>query len=283
MQPVTGAHDVYAGNPPLPDNNTYGDIGVSAPTVGSNWTSELYALPATSVISCINALKATPPSNGSGWYISDQIVVIQRAIANLASFYGRGGSSLFSLPSLNALNEYFLQQSVLTVSTTPTDILWGKSVLSLNGGADRSYPAGTATGTPQTYTPSASIQFSVDAPGFSRARFSGYYRPCVLMQLTLGLSAVSGAPTSATVSMYINGVLVRTTSGLSVTGSTILYCFSIKGLGDFTSQHPPDNNSADSYNGWSNPAVSFKVSVNAGSVTVNTSTKLADVVLNYPV
>lgn len=224
-------------------------------------------------------------SDAHGWYIpigagENKIFVLTRN----ASYQATVPGTIPMFPVITP-DEFFLPQGDLLCPVgSQTDILWGQSKLSGSGGASRSYPAGSLLGDPQPYPPSPIVRFDGAAPGFNAARFHmPYYRPTILLIAQISVSNTSTIATSLTIRLYIDNTLVRTTSGVPVSGGNIYYAFSVKDLGDFTSQRPPDNNPADDLNGWPVPNVRIAVEPIGGDVTVLSSSKLEDYVVNYPV
>lgn len=267
--------DLVAGqDPPTPADGTYHSY-VSA-TPGLVYTS-------TSLINDID----TPPSwtlacpiaapFGSGWQIDDVLAVVTRN-AQYQAYFGVPGNFVLVSP-----DEYFTKSAAqVNITSSETDITWDLVKRSSSGGADPSYPNTNAIGNPAPITSTATLLYSSNAPGFDKARFPfGIYRPCILLYLQAAPYTVSGSPTTLTFRLYINSVLVSTASSAISTGKAF-WAFSVKGVGDYGTARPPQNNPGDSLNGWSAPIVRLTAQADAGTVGLGTSTKLMDYVLLYP-
>lgn len=218
----------------------------------------------------------------TGWGINTTIALLTRSPQLTASPpFSSGGA-----PSIITPDEYFTLQTSQTVTTTETSISWGAVKLTDQGAASRDvYPQPTVLGGQTNYTPSTSIQFSSNAPGFEKRRFlnPNVYRPFILCQLQLNCTIRSGSPTALTVKMYINNTLVRTTTSVPVNGGLILYGFSILNLGTFSEFRPPDNDSNNDLEGWPNPSMRISVATDTGEVQIISTTKLYEIVMQYPV
>jgi len=237
------------------------------------WTGNYYGnnKPAFTISTC------TEPVVLKGWQVSDQAIVLERNQEYFAEGVNGGGGARTNVVFPD---EYFQLDDTQTI-TSETDLLWGSVKLSGSGAADRvQYPAPSVLGSAVDFGPASTLYFSREAPGFDRTRFlpPNPYRPTILLSLR---PIAQGTATSVSYKLYINGTFVRAISLATNTQGRLLWAFSIKGLGDFSSLRPPDNNSSDDYDGW--PGVTIKISAtpNTGAVAIGSGTQLNDWVINY--
>lgn len=240
-------------------------------TVGSVWTSDTIAesddTPVPNPIA----------SNGAyGWEVSEVVVILERKVS-FPAYVAKRPQLQTAIPQ-----EYFTKSEDQTASGE-TNITWDMVRTTSAGGADPSYPAPASNGSAVATASSVNLQYSSLSPGFNKSRFLGYYRPTILLRLSLMTTALSGSPASLTVKLYINNTVVQTIAGVALTNVILYWAFSIKDVGEFTDNRPPQNNPADNLNGWTSPVVKISVTPNTGTVSIGAATTLYDVVLNYPV
>ncbi len=279
IQTQATAGGVFTGGPFAISGNYY-DCGLTV-TVGSVWTSDDYTYGVDFIKSPFIATAPTVTggfaATAYGWEVLGSSVILEKKQPYIAlgPYNTTKGSSVITP------NEDFSLQADQT-ATGETDISWGTVKLSESGGASRAYPQPTATGSAVNFGPSTSLNFNQEAPGFDKARFKGSYRPVILATLSLACFPIAGVATSVTVKLYINGTLVRTTTGISPNGGVIPYAFSILDVGDFSDVRPPDNDASNQLDGWAAPSVRITVTPDAGSLTISKNTLLQDYVLPYP-
>lgn len=214
-----------------------------------------------------------------GWKITNQQLVCQRYLVHVAAFNGTGGGSN---PPMNGMGEYFSKSSQQTITSTESNISWDLVKTDSSGGAV-GYPPPGPIGNAVSITGSTSINYGEAAPGFDRSRFIGSYRPCILLRFNPAIGKPVGTTaTSITATLYINGNSVASKTSSSLESVEFSWAFSINGVGDFGDSRPPQNNSLDSYNGWVSPSVRIGVKCDSGTLDILKSTKLSDIVVNYP-
>lgn len=242
------------------------------PETGEVWTSDYVGESRPTFTK--NCPLSTP--YGTSWIVNEHIVVIERDVTNFASTGNESGFGSIILP-----DEYFLIEEE-TTTTGELSLSWGSVKRApSDGAADPSYPLPTATGEAVAITPSTSVNYSASAGGFSKSRFKEYYRPCILLSLELNTTNSDTSATS-TVKLYINATLVSTITGVPAAGGKLRWAFSILDVGDYGTARPPQNDPNNSLKGWPAPSVRVTVTPSSGNLSINSTTKLLDYVVNYP-
>lgn len=275
--PFTYYAPTYYGSPPV---NTWVSIGIQ--TAGIPYTAPMSSV--TNDYAAIIAQLVTAIVIAEfcvGWEVLDSVAAID---IDPFTHLARGPTGQTQAISLITPDEYFsLQGDQTGITTSPVDVSWDIVKLTSSGGASRAYT--TTDGSPVNITPTTTLDYRSDTPGFSAERFgtNSYYRPVILLVFSPDTTATAGSPTELTVKFYVNGTLVRTTTSVPLTGGSIYYGFSIEGVGNFTDKRPPDNDPNDNLDGWPLPTIRFTVQTDTGTVKLNAGTSVLDYVLQYPV
>lgn len=244
------------------------------PEIGENWTG-------SQVGSIQHDLTATGTTVGtisrSGWVVNSMRAILYRNQQYEA--FGPGSPS--ANPQVGIKDEFFRSTQLQSV-TSETSISWNQVKLGEFGAISRnaySFPNGEIN----SITATTGMVFNNSNNSFIRLQERGQNKPFVLGILNLQTTITSGSPTSLTLKLYINETLVTTNSGVSLSNAVLVIGFSFKGLGEFGTNRPPQNDPGNNLDGWQMPVtVRWTVTPNAGTIQIGPSTTFTDWLFNYP-
>lgn len=252
-----------SNNPPVVANNKFNRFANIA--IPSDYTSVLIGdqEPEFSIATC------TVTEQKKGWKLADYKIVLER---NTESGTGGVPAATWGGPG-----EVFQLSDQQTLASTETNVSFDMFKRGSSGAASSTYGGSADDPNPITITPTTLLMYSADSEGFNPENFTGPYRPTVALRFTYGITQTTA--TAVSIKLYINGTLIQTVSG-GLSGS-IVWAFSVLGVGNFGVSRPPQNNPADSYNGWASPSVTVSITTGATGGKLSAGTKMEDLVLNY--